>query len=114
MDLSLTPAQTMIKDSARDLLARECPHSFLRQLDDTETGFDPDIWARISDLGWVGQVLPAEYGGGGGTDGSVRQLGDLWNGGDTLMAQAPARVFIDDGEHLERPALSGAIEDAGV
>ncbi|MBI4497270.1 MAG: acyl-CoA/acyl-ACP dehydrogenase [Chloroflexi bacterium] len=65
MDLSLTPVQAMIKDAARDFLSHEYPLRVVREIDETETGFSPDLWRRMVELGWVGMVLPAEYGGAG-------------------------------------------------
>lgn len=73
MDFSLTSTQSMLKDSAHNFLARECPRTFVRELDDSETGFAPELWRRMVDLGWVGLILPPEYGGSGGdfTDAAV-------------------------------------------
>ena len=66
MDLSLTPEQTMLRNSARDFLSKECPLiQFIRPLDESETGFSPDLWKQMADLGWVGMILPEEYGGSG-------------------------------------------------
>jgi len=63
----------MLKDSARSFLSKECPRTFVRELDDSETGFAPEIWRQMVDLGWVGLVLPSEYGGADGsfTDAAV-------------------------------------------
>lgn len=73
MDLSLSATQTMLKDSARAFLAREYPRTVVRELDDTETGFSSQLWRQIVDLGWVGLILPSEYGGADGsyTDAAV-------------------------------------------
>jgi len=73
MDLSLNSTQTMLRDSARTFLARETPRTVVRELDDSETGFSPEIWNQMVDLGWVGLALPSEYGGADGnfTDAAV-------------------------------------------
>jgi len=73
MDLALNATQTMLRDSARAFLSREYPRTVIRELDDSETGFSPDLWRQIVDLGWVGLVLPSEYGGADGsfTDAAV-------------------------------------------
>lgn len=65
MDLSLTSTQEILRDSARDFLSQECPRSFVRDVDESETGFSPELWQKMSEMGWVGMVLPEEYGGGG-------------------------------------------------
>jgi len=73
MDLSLNATQTMLKDSARAFLTREYPRTVVRELDDSETGFSSELWRQIVDLGWVGLVLPSEFGGADGsfTDAAV-------------------------------------------
>ena len=65
MDLSLTSTQEILRDSARDFLTQECPRSFVRDVDETATGFSPELWQKMSEMGWVGMVLPEQYGGGG-------------------------------------------------
>ena len=65
MDLALTSTQEILRDSARDFLTQECPRSFVRDVDETETGFSPELWQKMSEMGWVGMVLPEQYGGGG-------------------------------------------------
>ena len=38
MDLSLSTAQELLRDAARDFLAQECPRSFVKEVDESETG----------------------------------------------------------------------------
>ena len=38
----------------------------LKELDDGPTGFKEDIWSKMSELGWLGLAIPADYGGVGG------------------------------------------------
>jgi acyl-CoA dehydrogenase len=63
MDFSLTEGQDMLRISARDFLARECPKSRVREITKDERGYDPQVWHRMAELGWMGFVLPEEYGG---------------------------------------------------
>ncbi len=64
MDLSLTEEQEMLKSTARDFVQRECPKTTLLALDKTDTGFSPETWKKAAKLGWLGMIVPAEYGGG--------------------------------------------------
>jgi len=66
MDFGLSEHQNILKKSARDFLARECPKKLVREMFDDEKGYPPQLWKRIADLGWVGMVFPEEYDGGGG------------------------------------------------
>ncbi len=65
MDLSLTESQEMLRTAARDFVERECPTAVAQELDKSETGFSPDIWRKMAELGWVGMILPEAYGGMG-------------------------------------------------
>ena len=67
MDLSLTENQEMIKNSARDFIQREYPKGVLLDLDKRETSHNPELWDKITDIGWLGIVIPREYGGEGGS-----------------------------------------------
>jgi len=63
MDFSFTEEQDMLRISARDFLAKECPKARVRELNKDEIGYDPQVWHRMAELGWMGLVFPEEYGG---------------------------------------------------
>ncbi len=65
MDLSLTETQTMLRDSATEFLTAELPKERVREVDESPTGFNEDLWKKISDNGWTGMVIPEAYGGAG-------------------------------------------------
>ncbi len=65
MDLGLNEAQQMLKTSARDFLEAECPDTFVREMEEDERGFTPELWQKIADQGWLGLVIPEQYGGVG-------------------------------------------------
>lgn len=66
MDFGFTEQQEMLRTMARDFLAKECPKTKVRQLDEDEKGYDPTTWRNMAELGWQGLILPEEYGGTGG------------------------------------------------
>ena len=63
MDLTLTESQTMLQSSAREFMEDQVPKSRVLEIDDSESGFDPNLWERMSDLGWPAIVVPEQYGG---------------------------------------------------
>ena len=65
MDFSLTEEQEMLRDMARNFLATECPKSLVREMVEDERGYPPELWQKMADLGWLGLVIPEEYGGSG-------------------------------------------------
>jgi alkylation response protein AidB-like acyl-CoA dehydrogenase len=65
MDFALSEEQEMLKKSARDFLSAECPKSLIRQIEESELGYSPELWEKMAGLGWMGLALPEKYGGAG-------------------------------------------------
>ena len=66
MDMGLTEIQQMLKSSAQEFLARECPTTLVREMEEDERGYPDDLWRQLSGLGWTGVPFPEVYGGTGG------------------------------------------------
>ena len=67
MDLGLSEEQEMLRTSARDFLQKECPKKLVKQLDESDEGYSPELWQKMAGLGWIGLPFPEQYGGGGGS-----------------------------------------------
>ncbi|MBM3133469.1 MAG: acyl-CoA dehydrogenase family protein, partial [Chloroflexi bacterium] len=68
MEVQWNEVQKMLRDSAADFLVAECPKAKTRELEeDPERGYSPQTWGRLADLGWLGLMIPEEYGGQGMT-----------------------------------------------
>lgn len=65
MDFDFSEDQIMIRDTARKFLEKECPKEKVRELKEDELGYDPRMWQGMAELGWMGLILPEEYGGTG-------------------------------------------------
>ena len=63
MYFDFSKEQYMARDSARDFLAERCPMSRVRQVIETDTGFDRDLWKGLADLGWTSVMVPEDHGG---------------------------------------------------
>jgi alkylation response protein AidB-like acyl-CoA dehydrogenase len=63
MDLRFTETQEILKKMARDFLATECPKTLVRKLEQSEEGYSPEVWKKMAELGWMGLIIPEEYGG---------------------------------------------------
>ncbi len=63
MDLSYDEGQELFKRSARQFLETYCDKSVVAELEVSETGFSPELWQGIAELGWMGLVVPEEYDG---------------------------------------------------
>jgi alkylation response protein AidB-like acyl-CoA dehydrogenase len=65
MDLALSEEQEMLKKTARDFLTNKCPKSLVREMQDDENGYSPQLWQEMAELGWMGLIFPEKYGGSG-------------------------------------------------
>ena len=66
MDLALSEEQEMLWKSARDFLTNKCPKTMVREMEEDEKGYVPDLWKEMAGLGWTGLIFPEKYGGSGG------------------------------------------------
>src|SRR5262249_12083387 len=65
MDLSLTESQEMLKVATRSFMEREAPTDLIVGLQRAGSDPPPQLWRKASDLGWLGILIPPEYGGSG-------------------------------------------------
>jgi alkylation response protein AidB-like acyl-CoA dehydrogenase len=65
MDFGFSEEQEMLRKSARDFLAKECPMSYVRQMMEDDRGFRDEQWRKMAELGWHGLILPEAHGGAG-------------------------------------------------
>jgi alkylation response protein AidB-like acyl-CoA dehydrogenase len=63
MDFSLTEEQAMLKNTARDFCRSECPIKLVREVEEDEKGYSPQLWHKMAELGWIGLLFPEDYGG---------------------------------------------------
>jgi alkylation response protein AidB-like acyl-CoA dehydrogenase len=66
VDFGFSKDQQMIQKSVRQFLEKECPKDRVRELKTDEKGYDPVVWEKMVELGFVGLAIPEEYGGMGG------------------------------------------------
>jgi len=67
MDLRFSETQELLRKTARDFLTTECPKASVRELEEDEKGHSSEMWKKMADLGWMGLIIPEEYGGMGMT-----------------------------------------------
>jgi alkylation response protein AidB-like acyl-CoA dehydrogenase len=74
MDLSFSPSQQLLQQSARAFLQQRCPPERVQDLALDARGFAADLWKEIATLGWPGLLVPMELGGSGGSVGDTLAL----------------------------------------
>jgi len=65
MNLDLTEEQQLLQKSARDFFEKEFPKTLVRQTEEVASGYSPEVWKKMADLGWLGLIIPEEHGGAG-------------------------------------------------
>lgn len=61
--IGLSEEQAQLIDIAAGFCRDKSPVDQVRALLEEETGFNPDIWQEIAELGWLGIGIPEAYGG---------------------------------------------------
>jgi alkylation response protein AidB-like acyl-CoA dehydrogenase len=114
MDLSLTENQEMLRNSAREFIQREYSKEILLDLDDRDISYTQEIWDRVAGIGWLGILIPQEYGGEGGslTDAGVL-LHELGRGpvpGPIFSSSVlGAMVVLEGGTEAQKQAILPAV-----
>ncbi len=65
LDLALTESEEMLKKTALDFLRRDAPKEVIQAIQDTDTGYTVELWQKAVDMGWLGAIIPEQYGGTG-------------------------------------------------
>ena len=66
MNFDLTEEQQMIVDAVAKFVANDSPVERFRKLRDTERGWEPAMWERMGEYGWLAVAYPEDQGGFGG------------------------------------------------
>lgn len=65
IDLDLSENEEMLKKAALDFLRRDVPNKVIQVLQETDTGYTEDLWSKATGMGWLGIIIPEQYGGTG-------------------------------------------------
>ena len=65
IDLGLTESEKMLRKTALDFVKDNMPKLVVQKLQETDTGTTPELWQKMAALGWLGIIIPEQYGGAG-------------------------------------------------
>ena len=63
MDFGFNDEQREIKSTARDFLGSRFKPEKVRELTESDSPYDEELWGQISELGWPGIAISEEHGG---------------------------------------------------
>ncbi len=65
LDLDFDQEQELLRQTARDVLARHCSLEVVREMEDDPVGYPASLWTQLGELDLIGLLLPEAYGGSG-------------------------------------------------
>ena len=65
MDLDFSKEQELIRKSAAQFIAKECPFDLVRELEESDGGYSKNMWQKMQAVGWLDLIIPEAYGGFG-------------------------------------------------
>ena len=101
MNLDFTEDEDLIRSISRDFLEKEYSKELVRELEDDPKGYSPQVWHKMAELGWMGLLIPEQYGGIGG---NFMQL--------AILLEEMGRACMD-GPFFDTTLCTTAILDAG-
>lgn len=67
MEFALNETQEMFRSTAQKFFKEKCTISNLKEMEEAEGGHSPELYKHIAELGFLGLIIPEEYGGVGGS-----------------------------------------------
>lgn len=65
MNFGFTEEQEMLRDQVRRFMQDDCPMARVREISAARPPFAADLWRTMAELGWLGLIIPEEFGGVG-------------------------------------------------
>ncbi|MEE8580142.1 MAG: acyl-CoA dehydrogenase family protein [Myxococcota bacterium] len=65
MNFDFSEDQKLLQQTAKDYLQEHSPLSVCREVLESDTPYSKALWKGAAELGWLGSVIPEEYGGAG-------------------------------------------------
>ena len=65
MNFDFSEEQKLLKQTVRDYLEENAPLAVCREVLESSQPYSKDLWKGAAELGWLGSVIPEEYGGAG-------------------------------------------------
>lgn len=97
IDLALDEHQQLLQRSASEFFAKRSPVERVREIEDGDLGYSPELWREMADLGWLAITSPEAY---GGTGGSLLDLYPIYEEMGRFLVPSP---------HLDTVVVAGEV-----
>jgi alkylation response protein AidB-like acyl-CoA dehydrogenase len=114
MDINLDDGHIELGRIARQLFESRCPLATVRELEDDERGYSPELWREMARLDWLGLTYPEAL---GGTGGSLVDLAVIYEEMGRALVPSPhlassvicGEVLVRDREHDRAELLAAMV-----
>ena len=65
LDLGFTESEKILRKTALDFMHSDAPKEVVQALQETDTGYTEELWRKVVEMGWLGVIIPEQYGGTG-------------------------------------------------
>jgi alkylation response protein AidB-like acyl-CoA dehydrogenase len=65
MNFGFTEEQEMLRDQVRRFMQEDCAMTTVREIVSADPVFSAPLWRKMAELGWLGLIVPEEFGGVG-------------------------------------------------
>lgn len=116
LDLGLTESEEMLKKAALDFLRRDAPKEVIQALQETDTGYTEELWRKVVEIGWLGVIIPEQY---GGTESLLTSAGVLFEALGTGPLPGPyfssgilgSLIILEAGSEEQKKRILPAVAD---
>jgi len=65
LDLNFNETEEMLGKTAQDFIRRDAPKEVIQALQETGKGYTEELLQKVVEMGWLGIIIPEQYGGTG-------------------------------------------------
>ena len=106
----------MLRKTALDFMRRDAPKEVVQVLQDTDTGYTEELWRKAVEMGWLGVIIPEQY---GGTGNSLTSAGVLFEALGTGPLPGPyfssgilgSLVIMEAGSEAQKQGILPAVAE---
>ncbi len=116
--ITFSEEQAQLLEIAESFSRDKAPIATVRNLIESETGFDNDVWIEMANLGWLGIAIPEEFGGSGLSVAEVvtivEPMGRMLFATPLVSTSLAAQLLLDAGSASQKADLLPKIAGGAI